>query len=43
MEFVDKAVDDRYGDLRARESDLEDELSSLRDEIRELIENNEQA
>lgn len=43
MEFEDKEVDDRYSDLLAKESDLEDELADVRYDIRKLIENNEQA
>lgn len=43
MEFEDKAVDDRYSDLRSKESDLEDELADVRDDIRDLIANNKQA
>lgn len=42
MEFKDKLVDDQYSDLRAEEDDLEDQLTDVRDKIRDLIENNEQ-
>lgn len=42
MEFKDKAIDDKYSDLRAREQELEDELDEIRAQITEIIENNEQ-
>jgi len=43
MEFVDKAVTDRYHDLLARRDELEDELDEVQKAIAKLIAENERA
>jgi hypothetical protein len=42
IEFKDKAVDDTYSDLLARERDLEEDLADIQEQMSELIANNEQ-
>lgn len=43
MEFVNKEIDNKYGDLMADIWDLEEQLRDKEAEVNELVANNEQA